>query len=91
MHAPLSKVGFFCFHLANEQGTGGNHPNANELLRTLSFETADVNITPFNMLTLKRSVSTGSEGIVNKKRKQNNMEFHPLEETIQTRKKFHAL
>ena len=44
------------------------------------------------MLTLKRSVSTGYEGIVNKKRKQNNVEeFHPLEETIQTQKKFHAL
>ena len=41
--------------------------------------------------TLKRSASTGSEGIVNKKRKQNNVEFHPLEETIQTQKKFRAL
>ena len=38
--------------------------------------------------TLKRSASTESEGIVNKKRKQNNVEFHPLEETIQTQKKF---
>ena len=38
------------------------------------------------MLTLKRSVSTGSEGIVKKKRKQNNVEFHPLEETIQMQK-----
>ena len=41
--------------------------------------------------TLKRSASTGSEGIVNKKRKHNNVEFHPLEETIQTQKNFRAL
>ena len=76
----------------NERSAGGNHRNAKEISCTPSSETADVNITPFNMLsTLKRSASTGSEGIVNKKRKHNNVEFHPLEETIQTQKNFRAL